>query len=288
MGVRVRVRVTPWSLRSSTAAVGVKPRSSTRTGRSPDSAANASMATPTSTPTPSWRLSKSPTGQCPAHPEHPPSSSSTPSARGEGGLRASGSAARLPARLPGPGCDLKPMRPADEATIELKIITNHRTDLVRDRTRAINRLRSTLTGTFPALERTLVLTSTGPLVLLDGYQTPAAIRRVGIARLTRWLRARVVRSPEELETMAFEAAEQQHTAVPGEAVIAQLVRTLAADVRVLTRRSRRSTASSRTASRAHDLAEIITSRASALSSVPSSSLAATSPSSRPRTGLLPR
>nr|WP_053789016.1 transposase [Streptomyces sp. XY332] len=125
------------------------------------------------------------------------------------------------------------MRPADEATIELKIITNHRTDLVRDRTRAINRLRSTLTGTFPALERTLVLTSTGPLVLLDGYQTPAAIRRVGIARLTRWLRARVVRSPEELETMAFEAAEQQHTAVPGEAVIAQLVRTLAADVRVL-------------------------------------------------------
>lgn len=64
--------------------------------------------------------------------------------------------------------DLKPMRPTDEATIELKILTNRRTDLVRDRTRMINRLRSTLTGMFPALERALVLTSTGPLILLDG------------------------------------------------------------------------------------------------------------------------
>lgn len=121
--------------------------------------------------------------------------------------------------------DLRPTRPTDEATIELKVLTNRRTDLVRDRTRAINRLRSTLTGMFPALERACVLTSVGPLILLDGYQTPAAIRRMGTARLTRWLRARGVRSPEELAA-AVEAAEQQHTAVPGEAVIAQLVRTL--------------------------------------------------------------
>src|SRR5690242_14941978 len=52
---------------------------------------------------------------------------------------------------------LKPMRPTDEATIELKILTNRRTDLVRDRTRAINRLRSTLTGMFPVLEHALIL-----------------------------------------------------------------------------------------------------------------------------------
>lgn len=85
--------------------------------------------------------------------------------------------------------DLKPMRPTDEATIELKILTNRRTDLVRDRTLAINRLRSTSTGMFPALERALVLTSAGPLILLDGYRTPAAIRRMGTTRLARWLRA---------------------------------------------------------------------------------------------------
>lgn len=70
--------------------------------------------------------------------------------------------------------DLQELRPDDEATIELRLLTNRRTDLVRDRTRSINRLRSALTGMFPALERALVLTSAGPLVLLAGYQTPAA------------------------------------------------------------------------------------------------------------------
>lgn len=129
--------------------------------------------------------------------------------------------------------DLKPIRPTDAAGIELKILTGRRTDLVRDRTRAVNRLRSALTGMLPALERTLVLTSAGPLVLLDGYQTPAAIRRIGAARLARWLRARGVRSSDELALKVVEAAEQQRTAVPGEAAMAQLVRALAEDVRML-------------------------------------------------------
>ncbi|MET7759183.1 hypothetical protein ABZT27_31445 [Streptomyces sp. NPDC005389] len=39
----------------------------------------------------------------------------------------------------------------------------------------------------PALERALVRTHAGPLVLLDGYRPPGAIRHLGIARLTRWL-----------------------------------------------------------------------------------------------------
>lgn len=112
---------------------------------------------------------------------------------------------------------------------------------------------------FPALERAFVLTSAGPLILLDGYQTPAAIRRMGTVRLTRWLRARGVRSPEELAATAVEAAEQQHTAVPGEAVIAQLVRTLAADVRVLNEKVAEVDRLIEDRFLAHDLAEIITS-----------------------------
>jgi hypothetical protein len=74
------------------------------------------------------------------------------------------------------------------------LLTGHRIDLVADRTRTVNRLRSTLTSMFPALERTLDVTNTGPLVLLSGYQTPAAIRRIGTSRLTTWLRNRKVRS----------------------------------------------------------------------------------------------
>jgi hypothetical protein len=53
---------------------------------------------------------------------------------------------------------------------------------------------------------------------------------MGVARLTRWLRARGVRSPEELAATAVEAADQQHTAIPGETAIAQLVRILADEV----------------------------------------------------------
>ncbi|MEV8533936.1 transposase [Streptomyces sp. NPDC051211] len=155
--------------------------------------------------------------------------------------------------------DLKPMWPTDEATIELKVLTSRRTDLVRDRTRAINRLRSALTGMFPTLERALVLTSAGPLGLLDGYQTPAAIRRMGTARLTHWLRARGLRTPEELAATAVEAAEQQHTAVPGEAIIAQLVRTLAADVRVVNEKVVEVDRLIEDRFRSHELAEIITS-----------------------------
>jgi hypothetical protein len=37
--------------------------------------------------------------------------------------------------------DLNRVRRGDEATVELKLVTGHRTDLVCDRTRAVNRLR---------------------------------------------------------------------------------------------------------------------------------------------------
>lgn len=76
--------------------------------------------------------------------------------------------------------DLQPLRPGDEVTAELKILTERRKDLSCDRTRVVNRMRGLLTSIFPALERELSLTSTGPLVLLTGYQAPAAIRSASL------------------------------------------------------------------------------------------------------------
>jgi hypothetical protein len=67
----------------------------------------------------------------------------------------------------------------------------------------------------------------GPLVLLVGYQTPAALRRIGVSRLTTWLRNRNVRGADSLAKAAVEAAERQHTAVVGEKAIAKMVLTLA-------------------------------------------------------------
>ncbi|WP_328437307.1 IS110 family transposase [Streptomyces sp. NBC_00444] len=126
--------------------------------------------------------------------------------------------------------DLHLLRADDDIVTDLKILTGRRTDLVADRTRTVNRLRAQLTGVFPGLERALDLTNAGPLTLLTGYQTPAAIRRMGTRRLETWLRNRHVVRPDRLAGIAIEAAERQHTSLPGEKLAAELVHTLAKEV----------------------------------------------------------
>ncbi|WP_190094927.1 IS110 family transposase [Streptomyces melanogenes] len=131
--------------------------------------------------------------------------------------------------------DLRPLRTGDEIAVDLKLLTGRRLDLVTDRTRAINRLRALLTSIFPALDRALDLNNTGPVVLLSGYQTPAAIRRLGVRRLETWLRNRKVRPADRLAEVALQAAESQYTSLPGEKVAALQIRTLANEVLVLNR-----------------------------------------------------
>ncbi|MGW1039564.1 IS110 family transposase [Streptomyces sp. NPDC002547] len=126
--------------------------------------------------------------------------------------------------------DLTTLRPDDEHAIELRVLTGRRGDINADRTRRINRLRGQLTSIFPALERVLDLGNTGPLVLLTGYQTPAALRRTSRKRLQTWLRNRHVRNADTLSEAALDAAERQHTALPGEKITAQMIHTLAKEV----------------------------------------------------------
>ncbi|WP_405573781.1 IS110 family transposase [Streptomyces phaeochromogenes] len=126
--------------------------------------------------------------------------------------------------------DLYPLRTGDDTVIDLKILTGRRMDLVADRTRTVNRLRAQLTGIFPGLEQALDLTNTGPLTLITGYQTPAAVRRIGVKRLETWLRNRHVVRPDRLAETAVQAAERQHTSLPGEKLAATLVHTLAKEV----------------------------------------------------------
>ncbi|MEY9997027.1 hypothetical protein ABIE67_009374 [Streptomyces sp. V4I8] len=72
--------------------------------------------------------------------------------------------------------DLQPIRPGDDAGIELRLLTEHRVDLVAERTRTINRLKALLTSMFPALERALDLGTAGAPLLLsrvaEGSLTP--------------------------------------------------------------------------------------------------------------------
>ncbi|MGW6791577.1 IS110 family transposase [Streptomyces chartreusis] len=155
--------------------------------------------------------------------------------------------------------DLNPLRPGDEAVVELKILTARRSDLVADRTRTINRLREQLLNIFPALERALDLTNNGPLVLLTGYQTPAALRRTGAKRLETWLRNRKVRAADTIAEAAVDAADRQHTALPGEKLTAQLVHTLAKEVMALNEKVSEVDKLIAGRFREHELSEVISS-----------------------------
>ncbi|MFJ5529099.1 IS110 family transposase [Streptomyces sp. NPDC093261] len=141
---------------------------------------------------------------------------------------------------------------------DLALLTAHRTDLVTDRVRTVNRLRDVLAGMFPALERAFDYSARkGALVLLTGYQTPAALRRRGLARLTAWLVNRGVRDADSMAAAAVEAAHAQQTALPGEDAAAQIVADLATQILALDDRLKRIDRQIRDAFRAHPQAEII-------------------------------
>src|ERR1700757_1439786 len=127
--------------------------------------------------------------------------------------------------------DLQPLRPGDDIAIELRILTSRRSDLVADRTRAINRLRAQLLEYFPALERAFDYSkSKAALILLTGYQTPDGLRRAGTARLTAWLHKRKARNADAVAATAIEAANAQYTVVPGQQLAAAMVARLAKEV----------------------------------------------------------
>lgn len=154
--------------------------------------------------------------------------------------------------------DLQEVEVATALVTELRLLVAHRTDLVSDRVRLVNRLRDVLSGYFPALERAFDYSNTrGALVLLTGYQTPAAIRGRGHARLVAWLAKRKVRSADQVATGALLAAQAQYTTVPGQDVAADIVADLAAQILATDSRISVLEARIRETFRAHPQAEII-------------------------------
>jgi len=124
--------------------------------------------------------------------------------------------------------DLQPFRHRDRMTVDLRILCARRTDLADDRRRALNRLRAQLLEYFPALERAFDYAHRkAALILLTGYQTPDALRRVGAGRLEQWLRDRHAYNASELAIRAVEAAKSQRTVVAGQHTAAGVVARLA-------------------------------------------------------------
>ncbi|GGI03270.1 IS110 family transposase [Arthrobacter liuii] len=129
--------------------------------------------------------------------------------------------------------DLQPVRGADQISVDLRLLTARRTDLICDRVRAINRLRATLLEYFPALERAFDYSKKAPLILLGGYQTPEGIRRTGLTRLTGWLRKRGCRNSAKMAEKALMAANSQHTVLPTQTTGSALVVRLAEQISTL-------------------------------------------------------
>ena len=126
--------------------------------------------------------------------------------------------------------DLQPVRGADQISTDLRLLTARRADLVCDRVRAINRLRATLLEYFPALERAFDYSKKAPLILLGGYQTPEGIRRMGLPRLTGWLRKRGCRNSAAMAEKALAAANAQQTVLPAQSTGSALVVRLAGQI----------------------------------------------------------
>jgi transposase len=155
--------------------------------------------------------------------------------------------------------DLTIVRADAELTVELRMLVAQRQDLASDRTRAVNRLHDRLLAISPALERVLDLGNRGPLVLLSGFQTPAALRAAGVDEVTVWLRERRVRGAAALAASAVRAAQTQSTSLPGERLAAHLVAGLAAGAMALDEQIKEIDRLIEERFRRHPSAEVITS-----------------------------
>jgi transposase len=126
--------------------------------------------------------------------------------------------------------DLRPIEPASELDLEIRLLVGRRRDLVEAQTRRLARLHDLLVSIFPGLERALDLTGKGPLHLLTKHVTPGELRAAGKKRLVRHLQAAGgLPHIDALADRALAAAAEQAIAVPAEHMTARLIRELAAE-----------------------------------------------------------
>src|SRR5215212_4705771 len=124
--------------------------------------------------------------------------------------------------------DLPMVDTVTDLTRELALLTAHRSDLIADRVRMINRLRDVMTSVFPTLEQEFDYSShKGALILLTKYASPKRLRRLGATRLTQWLHRRHVRDAARLTARALAAAHSQHIELPGQHVAEMIIAELA-------------------------------------------------------------
>lgn len=125
---------------------------------------------------------------------------------------------------------LREVCPKDEAIAELRALVAYRRDLVQDQTRDVMRLKALLLEVFPGLEAELDLTKERSLLVLTRAATPTSVRRLGVSRLARWLKARGARRPQELAERVVAVAKAQRRELPAAEAKATLVSEMASEI----------------------------------------------------------
>lgn len=121
----------------------------------------------------------------------------------------------------------------EEALSELRVLTRARTDAVRERTRAYNRLHDCLERICPPLEELFAgdaLHTALARAIIARYGGPQGLRRAGEGRAVRWaakLKGQANRGPEKVREV-FEAIRRMEAELPATGAIEAQARRLAA------------------------------------------------------------
>jgi transposase len=153
--------------------------------------------------------------------------------------------------------DLREVSLDSEDLASLRVLVGQRGALVTDQTARLSRLHELMAAIHPELEQSLEFTRYSALVLLAEHCTAADLRKVGKARLARFLRDKKVRNAGELATLAVDVSKRHTVHVRGEATAASVVRELAADALVARERILRVDAQLAALLARHEDAEIV-------------------------------
>ena len=121
--------------------------------------------------------------------------------------------------------DLRPIEPATELDLEIRLLVSRRGDIVQAQTQRLSRMRDLLVGVFPGLEACLDIKTKGPLHLLTKFVTPAELPAAGKKRLVQ--AAGGLPKVEDLADLVLTVAAEQTIAVPAERMTARLIREFA-------------------------------------------------------------
>lgn len=136
--------------------------------------------------------------------------------------------------------DLRHVTTESALDSEIRLLVSRRGDLAQEQTRRLARMHDLLVGIFPEFEHAVDLTSKTALTLLTTFVTPTELRLAKDSQLAKHLGTLSGRPyTRDLIAKARQCAARQHLAVPGESLVASLIKEMAGEALVTINRMAR-------------------------------------------------